>query len=329
MLKTSIQQLIQGEDLTTQHCVAAVNAMVNDADSHQVAAFLALLQAKGVTTLEMKGLVDGMRALMTPLAVDDDVLDIVGTGGDGANTVNISTAASLLAASCGVNVVKHGNRAVSSASGSADVLAALGINIDMSNDDIIHSIRQNHFGFCYAPNFHPAMQKIRSIRRVLGVATPFNLLGPLLNPACAKYMILGVADKRYLPLFADVLVALEVKHAWVVHGAGLDELNCLGMADVIEVQDAQQQSLQIDPQQFGLAYCTLADLRGGDANHNAQLIRAVFRGEQSPLADTIVLNAGAGIYISGHAVSIAEGVLIAQNALADGRALQLLECLDG
>ncbi len=325
MLVECIKKLMHGESLTSEQCAAALNEILQGADQRQVAAFLVLLHAKGETAQEVIGLVHAMQQQMLPLPVDIEAIDIVGTGGDGMHTVNISTAASLLAAACGVKVVKHGNRSVSSKCGSADALEAFGIALDMPPEKIITGLHEIGIGFCFAPQFHPAMKALKEVRAALGVRTTFNLLGPLLNPAKVKHILLGVFSPDYLDLLADVLMGLGVKHAFVVHGSGLDELNTLGPVDVIEIKYDEKSAFQLDPKQYGFEYGTLEELQGGDAADNIKILQEVFSGKKGALADTIALNAGAALYVADKVGTIEEGIVIAQAQLQQGAVLNLLQ----
>jgi len=324
MLENLISKLMQHQNLTAVECETALSEILTDAEPLQVAAFLVLLHGKGETPEELQGLIAGMKSVMLPLHTGDNMLDIVGTGGDGAHTVNISTAASIVAASCGAKIAKHGNRSVSSQCGSADLLAELGIDIHASPEQVSASIAELGIGFCFAPVFHPAMKKIKALRKALGVRTTFNLLGPLLNPAQTAYYLMGVFDPSYLQLFADTLQAMPIKRALVVHGCGLDELSCLGASTVIEVDKKGQRELTIDPKDYGLSYCELSDLQGGGAAMNAKIIQVAFSGEKGPVADTIALNAGAALYVAEKARNIAQGVEMALQSLQQGKAKNLL-----
>lgn len=325
MIKQCIEQLMQGDNLTAEQCQQVMHEILNDANPLQVAAFITLLHAKGETAEEVFGIATELQKVMLPVAVNHPVLDIVGTGGDGANTVNISTASSIVAASCGAKVAKHGSRAVSSKCGSSNVLQEFGVNIDMTPEQVTQSIDEVGIGFCYAPRFHPAWVKVKEIRSALGVRTLFNVLGPLLNPARAKHMLIGVFDPKIMPMMAETLQRLGVKHAMVVHSQGLDELSLIGPAEVIEVNGTGLQQKQLDPQQFDLAPQPLSAIQGDDAATNAKLIQAAFAGEQGAIADTIVLNAGVGLYVADLVSSIEEGIQQAQNSLQTGAAQKTLQ----
>lgn len=326
MLKALIQQLMQKENLTQEQCQNAVRLILDDADPLQVAAFLVLLHAKGETADEMAGIVKAMRDSMVRVPINNtSILDIVGTGGDGAHTINISTAASILVASVGVKVAKHGNRAVSSNCGSADLLEALGIKIDMSPDHVKECIENIGIGFCFAPAYHPATQKVKSIRSRLGVRTTFNLLGPLLNPASASHYLLGVYSEKHLNLIADCLQKLAVTHALVVSGQGLDELSLLGPAKVVEIRATEKREYELDPKDFGFDYCQLSDIQGGDPQKNAQLVSEIFDGKQGAMSDNIIFNAGVGLYVADHVTTIAEGIALARENLRQGKVLELIQ----
>jgi anthranilate phosphoribosyltransferase len=236
------------------------------------------------------------------------VLDIVGTGGDCAGTVNISTGAALLAARCGIPVVKHGNRAVSSHCGSADVLEAMGFPIHLTAEGVQENLRRTGFAFCFAPDYHPAMKLVRPVRSALQMPTAFNLIGPLLNPAGLDHMQIGVYKPELVPIMAEVLFQLGTKKSLVYCGAGIDELSCIGATEALLVTDQGIEPLRIDPEELGLKRCTLADLQGGDAKTNAQLLASPTRA----IRDTLILNAGVALFLYGPARTIQEGVQIAK-----------------
>lgn len=325
MLKPFLLQLINRESLTIAQCHEAIDILLTEAAPEQITAFLVLLYAKPMTAAELYGLVMAMRRYMLVVSVKQPVLDIVGTGGDGLKTVNISTAASIVAAACGVKVAKHGNRSVSSACGSADFLEACGIPVEMTPNQVSRSIDEIGIGFCFAPVFHPAMAKLKPIRNALKIPTPFNLLGPLLNPARAQYYLLGTADPKNLVILAEVLFQLKITHGLVVHSAGLDELSLIAPTEAIEVTASGLTHLIIDPKDYGFKYSSLADITGDTAKVNVQRLLRVFVGEKSALADTIIFNAGTALWAADQASSIAEGIQLAQQALQYGAAYELLE----
>lgn len=326
ILKASIEKLMRGEHLEAVVCQQVLDEILDPSiNPLQIAAFLVLLRAKQETAEELSALVQAFRSKMLVVSTSSPVLDIVGTGGDGANTVNISTGAAILAASCGVKVAKHGNRAVSSLTGSADVLEALGINIQLPAEHIGHCIEEVGMGFCYSPNFHPMTQALKSFRKQLNIPTTMNLLGPLLNPARAAHVVLGVSDPKLAPIMADVLIQLGCKQSVVVHGKGLDEISTAGPTQVMELNKGETKTFLLDPLDFGFALCRIDDLRGGDAQTNAQLLLDSFQGKGGPIADTLVLNAAVALYIYGMHPSISEAVSHAHDNLYSGRALALLQ----
>lgn len=326
-LNKAIETLTRHENLTADACKAALNEMLSeDANALQSAAFLALLRAKKETSEELFGLVAGLKEKMKTFSLPYKVLDIVGTGGDAAHTINISTGSAIIAASCGVKIVKHGNRAVSSLAGSADVLEALGVDIHASPEKIRQCVEAVGIGFCFSPNFHPAMLKMRELRKTLGIPTTFNLLGPLLNPANPNYLILGVMDPTLLPLMAGALRKLGVEKALVVHGCQLDEISCVGEAEVFETEGETILKTHIDPQAYGFARCAVSDLRGGDAKENADILRNIFSGTHSgPMTDTLILNAAVAVWLYGLAPSIEIAVRQVKQNVHSGAPLALLK----
>lgn len=303
----AIELLIKKKSLTAEQCSSAFQELLNE--PIQMGAFLALLQAKGETVEEIFGVVKVMQAQMVPLNLDRPVLDIAGTGGDLAGTVNISTGSALMAASCGVPVMKHGNRSVSSLSGSADVLEAMGYNIHQTPQELQESIQKTGFGFCFAPNYHPAMKQVRHVRNALKIPTVFNLIGPLLNPTGTEYMQIGVYKPELVQTMAEVLFKLGTKRSLVYCGHGIDELSCIGPTKAILVTEKGLEFLMIDPEKLGLQKRTLEDLKGGDPKTNAQLLKNPPPG----LKDTLILNVGVALFLYGRAQSIEEGVQIAKD----------------
>jgi anthranilate phosphoribosyltransferase len=324
MLKQTIEKLLVQENLSIEESKSAIHEILASANSYQTAAFLMLMRAKGETVDELFGIIEGMRNLMVRVSVNCPVLDIVGTGGDGAHTLNISTASAILAASCGVKIAKHGNRSVSSLCGSADVLDILGVNIQATPEQIRRSIEEMGIGFMFAPQFHPTMQHLKEVRKGLGTRTLFNIIAPLLNPAEAQHLMLGVYHEDLLEIAAALLVRLNSSRSLVFHGCGLDELSCIGPSKVIEVSEKGVRRFILDPIEFGLNYCSLEDLKGKDARYNADKILEVFNGKDNPFADTIALNAGVAIYLYGKTASIMEGITIAKAHLKEKKAEELL-----
>ena len=322
-----LRALTQHQDLDRESSAAAMAEILGGgATPAQIAGFIVALRMKGETVDELTGMVAAMIAEATPVKLEapNGVIDIVGTGGDGSNSVNISTATSLLVASLDINVAKHGNRAVSSRCGSADILEAFGIATDLSALEAHSMIHHLGFTFLYAPNFHPAMQRVIAVRAALRVRTIFNLMGPLLNPVQPLHYLMGVYDPKLLEPFADVLLKLKTKRSLVVHGNGLDELNCIGPNQVIEVTPNGKKAYFIDPKDYGFNYCSLKDLQGGDVAYNKQLIMNVFKGKSGPIADTITLNAAVALTNVGFCSAIAEGVAVAHDALQNGTVLEFL-----
>lgn len=321
-MRDYLEKLLKGISLSQQESVEAGRALFSDADPHQAAAFLALLRAKKETPDEIVGLVSAIRERSTQLKLNRRVLDIVGTGGDGAGSVNISTASALLAAACGVPVVKHGNRAISSMCGSADVLEALGYDIRLDPKRLSEDVERSNFGFCLAPLYHPALAFIRPIRKGLGIPTVFHLLGPLLNPAGTDHLLLGVYDQAYVELLAEALFRLGTKRSLVFHGNGLDELSCLGPIQGILVTEQGKEMITLDPFELGLQPCTMEALKGRDADFNAQAIREAFSGRNTILAETLALNAAAALFIYGAVDTLEEGIKRVQSRLQQGPILK-------
>jgi anthranilate phosphoribosyltransferase len=327
MITDILEKLIQKKDISAEDVERSIAFILEGGNDVQAGAFLSLLSAKGINHQELEGCVHTFQKRMTSVDITTPVLDIVGTGGDGMNTVNISTPAALIAASCGANVIKHGNRSASSLCGSADVMEALGLNIMHTPESIAHTLNETHFAYCFAPLFHPAAKAAKSIRTQLGIPTIFNLMGPLLNPAHAPYLMLGVYQPSLMPLFADTVDAMGTKRALVFHGNGTDELTTLGPTDVIEVYQGAQTRYQIKPETYGFKKASIEALKGGDAAYNAKVLMAVFNGEKNAVRDTLALNAGVGLYITGHSDSIENGILAALKALDEGAVIALINRL--
>lgn len=328
MLTDYLQQLSRKENLSMTHCQTAMQTILEgSAPPEQTAALLALLHAKPETLEELLGMVYTLQQQMIPVPCESSVLDIVGTGGDGSNSINISTAASLVVASLGVKVAKHGNRAISSRCGSADLLEALDIPIQSSPIEVQQRLANQNFAFMLATNFHPTLKVVSSVRRTLGIRTTFNLIGPLLNPARPDYCIVGVYEPRLLTLFADVLQRMPIKRALVVHGNGLDEISCTGPTTVIEITPFDKKQYSIDPRKLGFDYCTKADLQGGDAETNKKLILAAFNNQPGPILDTIILNAAVALHLVGECHYVETGIVLAREAIESGRVLNFVERL--
>ncbi len=330
MIQASLNRVLDGHDLTRDEAREAMSTIMRgDATQAQIAGFLVALRAKGETADEITGCADAMRAHVLPVRPQrDDLVDTAGTGGDGARTLNISTGAALVAAAAGAGVAKHGNRAVSSASGSADVLEALGFELELPAERIARSIDELGFGFLFAPAHHPAMRHAAEVRRELATRTVFNVLGPLTNPAGARAQIVGVYSPALVRTIADVLAQLGAHRAFVVHGAGgIDELSPCGPNQVCEVRDGEVVERTIDPAELGVEGCSPEELRGGSPSENAQAIRDVFAGRRGAAREAILLNAAGAIAAAGHAEDLREGLALARTAVDSGAAAERLDRL--
>jgi anthranilate phosphoribosyltransferase len=331
MIQQALQQVLDGRDLTRDETREVMGEiMAGDATPAQIGGFLVALRVKGETADEIAGCAEAMRAHV--LAVQprrDDLVDTAGTGGDGAHTINISTAAALVAAAAGAAVAKHGNRAVSSACGSADVLEALGFTLEQEPVRIAQSIDELGFGFLFAPSHHPAMRHAAAVRKELATRTVFNVLGPLTNPAGARAQVVGVYSADLVRTIADVLATLGARRAFVVHGAGgIDELSPAGRHLVAEVVDGGVRERTLDPEsELGLPRCDVAELRGGIPAENAAAVREVFAGADGGRRNAILLNAAGAIAAAGHAEGLREGLELAREAVDSGAAAERLEQL--
>ena len=321
--------LTSGSDLTAGQARAAMAEILDGAATpSQIAGFIVALRMKGETVEELSGLVSAMLevAELVPLADPGSVIDIVGSGGDRANTINVSTLASLVVAGAGAKVCKHGNRAASSSCGTADVLEALGVIIDLGPAGVARCVDEAGKGFCFAPRFHPAMRHAGPTRRELGVPTVFNFLGPLANPGRVRRHLVGVSDPAMADRMIHVLADNGASRAYVVHGDdGLDELTTTTTSTVLEVRDGEVGRFSVDPVALGLQPAQAGDLRGGDAARNAELARAVLAGETGPHRDVVVLNAGAGLVVAGLADDLVDGVALAAGTLDSGAAAAALD----
>ncbi len=326
MISTMLSRSIAGHRLSRQEMNDAVTQMLEGrASAVQIGALLAVLASRGETVDELIGAVTAVRAQAQMISVKQPgFVDTCGTGGDGAGTFNISTAAAIVTAACGVTVAKHGNRSVSSRCGSADVLTALGVNIELSPSQVEACISATRLGFLFAPAHHPAFRHLAEVRRELGVRTLFNLVGPLSNPAGAKRQVIGVFDPKWVPLVAEALAALGVEHALVVHGGGLDELSVSGETLVEEVRGTERTSYRVTPESVGLPRSPQASLKGGTAEENALIIRGVLAGEPGACRDIVVLNAAAALVVAGWVDSLKAGVELACEAIDLGAAERVL-----
>jgi anthranilate phosphoribosyltransferase len=329
-MQTLLARLLDGHDLTREEAREAMNTIMSgEATPAQIGGFLVALRLKGETADEIAGCAEAMRAHVLGVRPRrQDLVDTAGTGGDGGRTFNISTAAALVAAAAGAGVAKHGNRAVSSNSGSADVLEALGFELELPADRIAESIDTLGFGFLFAPTHHPAMKHAAPVRKELAARTVFNVLGPLTNPAGARAQVVGVYSPDLVKTIAEVLAALGARRAFVVHGAGgIDELSPAGPNLVCEVVDGGVREREIDPLELGVERCLPEELRGGSPEENAAAIREVFAGGNGGRRDAILLNAAGAIAAGGHAEDLREGLDIARETVSSGAAAERLEAL--
>lgn len=330
-INDAIRMLVDNEDLTEEQAAAAMDSVMSGAaTAPQIAGFLIALRMKGETVSEITGCARTMRRRAVTIRPSrQPLIDIVGTGGDGCNTFNISTAAAIVAAAAGAAVAKHGNRAVSSRCGSADVLEALGVNVDLEPSDVQRCIDETGIGFMFAPRYHQAMKFAAEPRRELGVRTVFNVLGPLTNPAGVQSYVLGVYEASLVSKMAAVLYSLGVERAFVVHGEpGMDEFSICGKTVVASVSPTGIRHFTVTPEDVGLRRAALASIMGGSVEDNAERIMMVLRGdEQGPPKDAVAFNAGAGLVVAGLAESLREGVALAMQAIEAGKALDTLNVL--
>lgn len=328
-LKPLLAQVADGASLTRSEAETAFNIIMSgEATPAQIGGFLMALRVRGETVDEISGAVATMRSKMRRVSAPDGAIDIVGTGGDASGTYNISTTSAFVVAGAGVPVAKHGNRALSSKSGTADVLMALGVNLDLAPEQITACIETAGLGFMFAPNHHAAMKHVGPARVELGTRTIFNLLGPLSNPAGVKHYAIGVFSPHWVEPIAEALRDLGAERAWVVHGdSGLDELSITGPNRVAELKDGQIRTFEIAPEDIGLQRRTLDEIKGGLAEENAIALRAVLDGAQNAYRDTVLMNAGSALLIAGKAADLADGVRLAAASIDDGHARKALDLL--
>ena len=328
-LASFLHKLRDKKDLSSYDTREIFDAIFTGAVSEDaIAAFLLALRRKGETADEILGAVQSMRAKAITISAPENAIDIVGTGGDAKGTFNISTAAALTVAACGVPVAKHGNKAATSKSGSSDVLAALGINLEPSMDTLQECLHEANLCFLFAPNHHPAMRFVAPVRKKLGVRTIFNLLGPLTNPANVKRHVIGVFASEWLVPMADVLHALGSTQAWITYGQdGMDELTTTGKSDVVALEDDLIKTFSVAPEDVGLPRALPEELQGGDPAANAAAIRDLLAGRKSSYRDIVLLNAAAGLVVGGKAAHLREGVSMAGECLDHGAAQGVLEKL--
>jgi len=328
-IKRALNKIASREDLTGEEMRAVMTTIMNgEATPSQIGAFLMGMRVKGETVGEIAAAVSILREKMVKVEAPEDVIDIVGTGGDGAETLNISTAACFVTAAAGVPVAKHGNRALSSKSGASDVLLALGLKLDLAPEQISQCIHEAGIGFMFAPAHHPAMKHVGPSRQEMGVRTMFNLLGPQSNPAGARRYMLGVFDKRWVEPVAAALLANRAISAWVVHGAdGLDEVTTTGPTFVASIKGGDLRSFEVTPEDAGLPRASMADLKGADPAYNAGRLRALLDGTKDAYRDVVLLNAAAALIVADRAQTLREGVAIAADAVDSGKARQVLDKL--
>jgi anthranilate phosphoribosyltransferase len=339
-IQTELRRIVEGHETLSRAEAAALmqRVLCGEASEVELAGLLGALAGRGETAAEIAGFVDAMRSAMTPIPLTDAeralLVDTCGTGGDGSGTFNISTAAALVAAAAGATVAKHGNRGVTSRSGSADVLEALGVPVDLSPMQAAEALRRHRFAYLHAPALHPAMRAVMPVRRALGVRTVFNVLGPLTNPAGAPAQVMGVYSGRLVPLVAEAMAVLGVRHAMVVHGdgggngrQGQDELALSGPSEVAEVRDGAVRRYGVAPEDFGMRRAPLEALTGGDAAMNAAILTAIFAGEAGPRRDVTVLNAAAVLVTAGVAEDVRAGIARAEQAIDSGAVTKLVAAL--
>lgn len=343
MIKDAIGKVVLHQDLAETEMIEVMNQIMGgEATPAQVGAFITALRMKGETIEEIAGAARVMRDHATPIrvgkALDIDreeinldretILDTCGTGGSGTKSFNISTTVAFVVAACGVKVAKHGNRSISSACGSADVLEALGVNLNVTPQQVESCINEVGVGFLFAPALHGAMKHAIGPRREIGIRTIFNILGPLTNPAAADRQVLGVYDEKLVEVLAKVLVKLGCRRGFVVHGYdGMDEITLTGPTRIAEIKDSQVLLATIEPEDFGLQRCPLSDLQGGDAEKNAEIVRDILAGEEGPKRDIVLLNAAYALLASGIAESVEDGLGKARSVIDDGLAKAKLEGL--
>jgi anthranilate phosphoribosyltransferase len=326
--RDALARLMAGQDLTRGETEALFGRLMDGQVSDVLkSAILVALRMKGEAPAEIAGAASAMRRRATPIPHRrQGLVDTCGTGGDGKGTFNISTAAALVAAGAGACVAKHGNRSVSSRSGSADVLAALGVDVEMNPERAGRALEEIGIAFLFAPRVHPTMREVMPVRRELGTRTLFNVLGPLINPAGARRQVLGVYAAALVPVIAQVLSELGSEHALVVHGSdGLDEVTTTGPTTVGEVRDGQVRIFTLEPGDLGVARSTLADLAGGGPEDNARAMERLLAGEPGPLAEITAVNAGAALYVAGEAEDLRDGVAVARASMISGAAARKLE----
>jgi len=328
-----IGHLVAGDDMSSSDAHEVMNSVLHgEATPSQISAFVVALRAKGETADELQGMLSSVLEASSRVELPVDIasrcIDIVGTGGDRSLSVNVSTMASLVVAGAGVPVCKHGNRAASSQCGTADVLEALGVTIELDGAGVVRCVVEAGMGFCFAPKFHPAFRHAGPSRREIGIPTVFNLLGPMANPARVSYMLVGVGDPSVASIMARALATRGVRRAWVVHGhGGMDELSLSGSCSVTQLQNGEFTNFDIDATTFGLARADLDAVKGGSPVHNAQIVRDVLAGARGPIRDIVVFNSAAGLVVAGNAETLSVAIEQATASIDSGSAEKVLNAL--
>ncbi len=327
MIKEAILKVYKHQDLTYEEAYQTMDEiMTGEASEVQMSAYLTAMAMKGETIEEITASAEAMRAHCIRLLNDEEVLEIVGTGGDGSNTFNISTTSSIVISAAGVPVAKHGNRSASSKCGAADVLEELGVNINISPSRSLRCLKENNICFLFAQNYHLSMKYVAPVRKELSIRTIFNILGPLTNPAGASMQVLGVYEKELVEPLMEVLKNLGVDSAVSVYGMdGMDEISVSDKTFVCELKDGKTMSYEISPEYFGMEMCSKEDLVGGDAKENAEITLSILKGEKGPKRNAVLLNSAAGLYVAGKVGSLREGVDLASEIIDSGKALEQLE----
>ncbi len=327
MIKEAILKVYKNEDLTYGEAYETMDEIMSgEASEVQMSAYLTAMSMKEETIDEITASAEAMRAHCVRLLNDEDVLEIVGTGGDGSNTFNISTTSSIVISAAGVPVAKHGNRSASSKCGAADVLEELGVNINISPEKSLSCLKEINLCFLFAQNYHLSMKYVAGVRKELSIRTIFNILGPLTSPAGASMEVLGVYERELLEPLADVLKNLGVKSAMVVYGMdGMDEISSSDKTAICELKDGETRTYEISPEDFGMDVASKEDLVGGEAEENAKITRAVLNGEKGPRRNAVLLNSAAGLYVAGMVDSLEEGVKLAEDVIDSGKAMEQLE----
>jgi anthranilate phosphoribosyltransferase len=329
MIRETLEYVGQGLDMTQDHAYKSMTAIMSgDWTPVQIAGFLMALRMKGETVNEISGFVNAMRDKATKIQAPDGAVDVVGTGGDGLHTVNVSTAAALVTAAAGIPVAKHGNRSVSSKTGSADVLTSLGVKIDLTPDQAQQCLEEVGITFLFAPVYHTSMKHAVMPRKEMGIRTVFNILGPMSNPASVKRQVVGAFNLEVAEKMVKVLKQTGSEHILLAHSKdGMDEISISDMTQLYELKDGEITNYEISPEQFGLERVDVSVIQGGEAEDNADILKKLFAGQDGPVADIVALNAGAAIYVGGKAESLEDGVITARELIASGTVKKKLKKL--